>query len=262
MPTNESFATFLRSFEERRQEFLTRLNVFPIILSRNDQRNKIDAAQKLRASLQSLQAMLSRSDRPVWLQQLEGLLDGILGSVDGQDPIDTASQHLLDIVPQARAQAWNFREAKQEAGVDFDAIYGDAFEASKLPGLFDRLVQRLEKIVGSGHVDSVKAIQALEKLIATLRRSKTGSFTSKAQAYLFAKTFVRHAVWNSLEAIPILGPLAKSVRDTIDEMKPSFDEVNSSVKLQIESKTAMEMPMLEVAPTTQLSLPGPTVTGT
>ncbi len=84
----------------------------------------------------------------------------------------------MDLYPRIESQQWDFADSSLNAAVDFTAVYTEFYRESRVPELFDELVEELNRIVDSGEVDSLQAIKSLERLIATIKKNARGDFFS------------------------------------------------------------------------------------
>ena len=147
-----SVEAFLRFVNERYSDFTSRLREFMQVLCMNDSNEKARRAKLVFEVAKSLEAALAAQDRPQWLQPLTGALQSY------QPDHPHLAHPLMQVIGDHCAAALNHRWAfdfSNEKPFDFDGLY-ERFEAeSKIPELFDKLIELLEEIVRSGQIDSV-----------------------------------------------------------------------------------------------------------
>ncbi|ODU00380.1 MAG: hypothetical protein ABS79_03435 [Planctomycetes bacterium SCN 63-9] len=256
MANNPSFDAFLRSHRERYDEFIRKLAEFIQAVTRNDHEAKIKAASDLAYSLNHLKSILSNVDQPEWIGKLEAPLRSLITNKN-QMYADQAVNVLLSLYNNIMSHKWEFKEEVPEEPVDFDAIYRRTFTRSEMPAIFDGLIGALEEMVTSGFIDSIRAITALKKLIATIRRNAKGSYFSSAQTWFYAKTACRHLIFNLGEEIPGVSAIVKTIRHLIENGDAEWRKVQDEMKSEIKKATEYELPVLMAPSAIQRSLPAP-----
>ncbi|MCH7989528.1 MAG: hypothetical protein IID46_10335, partial [Planctomycetes bacterium] len=116
--------------------------------------------------------------------------------------------------------------------IDFDSVYDEVRALSNLQDLFDKLVGQLEEIIACKQIDSMYAVEALEKLIATIKKNRDGSYLANAGLWGFTKAVLDKAFRNYSEQTPVLGPLIKAVFDTMDETETEIEDVQDQFFLK------------------------------
>jgi len=123
-----------------------------------------------------------------------------------------------------------------------------------VPELFERLLQALQEIADSGQIDSLKVLHALERVIATIRKNIRGSYLSTQGAWQVARAFLENYLLLQLEAVPVLGAVLKSLKQTAQDMDIKMAEVYDQTKKAVEERVWSDMPMLDFKP---IALRGP-----
>ena len=257
MPNTESVQAYLRAFNERHDVFRTKLDQFWIVLIENNPDNKIAVARELATSLDDLKRILSLNDRPAWIAQLETLLRSMINNPRNPGVVTEAVKTLLNLHPRIVGESWKFRDEAAERAIDYDSVYKKYYDQSRLPELFEDLVRRLQEIVDSGQIDSLRALRGLEKLIATIKRNLKGSFFSVIQTRSFAKSFVRNAFWKVLSDLPMFGSLIEAFEKTLEAMDSEVETLQFRMAEDLRSQTAIDLPMLEVRERPVLALGSP-----
>lgn len=120
----------------------------------------------------------------------------------------------------------------------FDAIFQHYKSQSRLAELFDEIIKILEEIQASGEIDSVAMMNALGKVIATLKKNKNGSYFSLNGAWSFLITFLKNYMWAELSKLPVLGTAMGALEKTIEETNEEMSKVHSEI--QHEMMTTVE----------------------
>ena len=255
MPKNESVEFFLRFLRERFDAFRKALSGFLQALALDDRPKKLEHAKAVRAALDDLRRALSERDHPPWLGQLDAAISSYVTNIAstpkaGLQLLNT----IMDLYPRIESQQWDFADSSSNAAVDFTAVYTEFYRESRVPELFDELVEELNRIVDSGEVDSLQAIKSLERLIATIKRNARGDFFSTRGAWEFAQVFMRNYGWELLESTPGIKQAVKALRKTMTELDLEFNQVHEQIRAKLSTEIVDEIPMLEYR---VLALPAP-----
>jgi len=253
MRENESVEYFKRMLNERFAEFKAALDELISVLPQGDIKKKMQVAGKVVGSLTSLKNAMSKRDRPAWIGELYPVLDEYrrMGMQHKNLGLGVL-RAIMKCDPAIRSQKWDF--INPSLGFDFDAVYQECYRESKMPDIFDNLVLQLETIIEGGHVDSRRAINALKRLIATIKKNARGGFFSTYFTWDFTRALIKNAVFEALDSIPVLKQVVGAVRTTVSELDSEMSQVNGRICTRLAELTNAELPMLEYHP---LALPSP-----
>jgi len=135
-------------------------------------------------------------------------------------------------------------ESKENIAYDFDQLFEKFRSESKLPVLFDSLIEILEKIGESNEIDSRKIVDSLNKLIATVKKNKNGSyFSTRCMLDLFTSVF-RKFLWAELIKIPGLDSLLKALQETFQELDNEMANIHENMKTEMTKKFSSEFPFI------------------
>jgi hypothetical protein len=147
---------------------------------------------------------------------------------------------------------WNF---DGPAAIDFDAVYEEAYKASNIPSLFDRVANLLRQIIDSGEVDSVKATKSLEELIDLLKQNCDGSYFSTYSTWQVVVATWRNVGRQYVISSKTIGPLVKGIEDTLTETGLSWQKLNDEMRAKIQSLLQADISLLAYSPTVGLPPP-------
>lgn len=226
--SNESVQLVLRLIQERHAALNTSLtSLLKTLAGENLERKKAAANGALRAA-QDLRAVLSNNDVPQWLIDLLNYLP-----LFPQGQGNWGTTEILDFVierrPSVQNHQWSF-DSSNETAFDFDGIFEHFKKDSRLPELFDQIIKILDDIRASGAVDSVAMLQALGKVIATMKRSKDGSYFSLHGAWEFLLSFLNNYMWGELCKLPVLGTAMEALRKTIEDTNDEMSKLHQQIK--------------------------------
>lgn len=237
MATNESFHIFLRLIQEKHRLLVAASDVLFRSLVGEDHGKKKEVANAALLAANDLRGLLSKKDVPSWLNNA---INSLTAFVNGQWSAFDLLSNYISTKSAIETHSWTF-QANDEAAFDFDSIFEHFKKDSRLPELFDSIVKILEDIEASGDVDSVTMLRSLGKVIATIKRSRDGSYFSLNSAWEFLLSFLKNYMWEELSKVPVLGTaleaLEKTIKETNEEMfklhQQVQDEMNKTVEGEI-----------------------------
>lgn len=226
MGLNSSGASaYLNKIREQHRRLIEYMNTLVLQIGTEDRKSKIDAAILVLKNAQSLKEILSQPEIPTWLDRIIPLLSSFSNSSIQPGVFLTS---LIPLKGEMDSHEWRFEES-----YNFDAIFFKYRDGGNLPKLFDEVIKIIEDIIKSDEIDSKSILNSLEKLIATLKASKKGSYFSLQAAFRFLTIFVQEYLWAELEKIPLLGsfmsPLKKAIEDIDYEMAQLHEDINKDI---------------------------------
>ena len=262
MPTKESVDVFMRTLDERFAAFKQCLHMFLHALTAAPQPVGADAARNALQSAEDLSRSLSSHDQPPWLSPILNALRSHVPHVDK----DANRRALVDVIMPEYGlilkHTWSFVAAASpsedaSSAVDFDRLYEDCREQSRVTELFDLLIERLEQIVALLDVDSRRVIQALTRIIETLKKNRRASYFSTVASWDFVISVFRKSVWAELCKIPVLGSLLTSLREGFEETDEAMSKLHSEMQQRVNDQITTELAILSYDPRRLPELPAP-----
>jgi len=190
----------------------------------------------LNSAAESLALLLAPTDVPSWLRDITN--QTLLFSSGSWDTFSLIS-NLIPSKAQLSNHQWAFDGAID--GYDFDALFNHYRRESRLPELLLETIRTLEQIRDSGEIDSLTMLNALGRIIATLKRGNDGSYLSLHGAYSFLMTFLRNYMWEELIKIPALGSALTALKKTVGELEEEMADVHGSVQKEIQNVIEAEI---------------------
>jgi hypothetical protein len=206
-----------------------------------DAGSKRKVAAQVRQIAAELRTSLPDSDAPAWLNTLIRYLDKYIRSEWNASDFIT---HFLKIKLELDNHVW----VVNEDSLDFDSIFTQYKQESRLPELFDEIVKILSEIQASGAVDSSYILRTLEKVISTIKKSKEGSYFSLNSAWQFLLTFLNNYLWGELEKVPMLGSAFEALRKTIEETDEEMFKMHVAVSNEMTRVVKSELGSMNEAP--------------
>jgi hypothetical protein len=260
MATNPSVAFYLRFVNERFAVLRQSLIEFNRKLTQHDAGQKMGAAKSLSRSIDELKVALSQADHPGWIAELESQLHAYINQqANNTDAGLNILNTIVRLSPVIAAQKWQFDESSGKPAIDFSAIFREAYDASRVPQLFEELIGHIQTIIDSGAIDSMRVLRSLEELIALIRKNARGDVLSSGKLLAVVKRFFVNLGLEGLESIPIVKMPVKALRKTLADLDVEMAQVYQTVKQALIEQTGSDdLPMLEYTPSPQLALPAPT----
>lgn len=236
---------FLRTVEERYEIFKSSFSSLVSALCSENIQEKKKAAEDAQSASDSLLSIISKSDHPGWLTQFKSDLHVYIQSTNRSGSSNRLMKSMLKLHPQMESHRWAFDRTSVLKPVQFEEIFKEVYTNSKGPDLFEKLLASLQSIVDSGEVDSLKAIEALNKLIATIKANMRGTYFQAVGTTHFANSVLRNYLWKLLKKVPGIGDLLEAVSETLEEMDGEMSEIHSKVKAQLKSHSMGNFEALE-----------------
>lgn len=232
----------LRKLLSRYQsQFTEQANELLATLAGEDASSKRNAASKTAGIIQSLRELVPDDQVPECLTQLESILNQLSGaSLKAPGAIGT----IVKLLPEISNHKW-LEQTQEEYGFDFESIFRDCRDRSKIPQLFDSIIELLEKIRDSDEIDSRSMIDALTDLIATLQIGKKSTCFSLDGAWDFLIGFIQNYFWAEAKKIPGIGSLVEALEKTITEAGEEMKRLQDEVRIEMSTKVTTKVKALK-----------------
>lgn len=245
MVAGESVDLLLNLVRECHAELKGSLREFEQAVVQGDRDAKLEKARNLMSSIGKLKSHLATTDRPEWLPQLENSISWYINNSDQLNAGTFLFDSMLTLKAQVEAQTWDFDSSDAQL-IDFAGVYRRHYLESRIPELFDSLIQQLEVVIASGELDSVRTITSLQNLIATVQYNRDVDLFAAVRTWQFAQVFLRNVLFNALEDVPVLGTCVKALRDTMDELEITMAQVDESAATELRQLAAQSLPVTAV----------------
>ena len=254
---------FVQDVLENRHQILRRqLGQLITVVTLDSRPNKLHAAKAAKIANDDLGDLLPQNRRPNWMADLNAALEAYIRMVDNDATAGRVLfEGLMNVRPQIDAHTW--KNSSIDC-IDVAAVLNAVYVESELNSAFDELVQELQEILDTGLVDSIKARESLEMLIATIRKNSS-SFSTARTMWDVVKIYGKHLVRDVLESTPGIKHFVKAARQTMEEIDMKFVEVHESAtakflevvqkKLRLRGESPQDIPSLEYKPGSGLPAP-------
>ena len=248
---NQSEKMFTNVIREKQKQYEVALSGLLRKLSNNQQSKKLEANKHLLKVAQELSSALAEGDRPWWLNETIEATDEYARKNKNPQSIVSGSswtllQRLIEVHKHAMGYKWKFDETEELVAYDFDAIFEKSRQSSNVAELFDSMIGALEKMLETEEIDSIKANQALRKLMSTLAQNKTGSYFSTVVTWQFVRSFTKNYMWESLGSIPGVQPIKSAFEKILEETDIEMDQLHEEMSSELRER-------FDIAPTDALA---------
>jgi len=206
-----------------------------------DLNQKRTSANALLAILRQVRKLAPASRIPSWLTELEKGLDEFLKAGINSSQL---VRILFGVIPSIKEHDWVLDDTKPR-GFDFEEIFKECKENSRIPELFDLIVELLEQIRDSGELDSKSMSDALSKVIATLQVGKKASYFAMEGAWQFLCGFLENYFWAEAKKLPVLGSVFEALETTMKETQEELIRLNIQVHDSITMCVKEEVKVLQ-----------------
>lgn len=251
---NSISSVYPKVVKERHAEFLRDMNGLFIIISIIGVPNGPQRVERAEAALKSalaLQAVLPKDIIPPWLPLFVTSLTNYIKNKAHQ----SCGNKLMNVIAlyyaAAASQEWKF-DFSDDGGFDFNRVFHEYATESRISELFDKLIELLERIVSCEELDSRKVVSTLERIIATLKKNRNGSYYDKIWAWNFTRLYAKHLFCEIAEKMSYIGIPATALRKTLEELRETCNEldeemgaVNGRVRDDLRTQLSVDFPMLE-----------------
>ncbi len=204
------------------------------------------ALVKAISAMQDLQSVVHHNFRPPWLQATLSQLKRFQENPKAEHGIQAAFSVATVSLPAMKDHQWAFVD--EQSGFDFDQIYEEAKATNQIPELFDEIVKWLKEIVESGEIDSVKLLNELKSIIATVKKARNGSYIANRHAWFFLIEWLKNTGWEAFGDIPVLGAPVKGLRTAIENTNKAMAKMHADMDVKLAESTQANLPKLTYDP--------------
>lgn len=241
MAANDSVQLFLRLVQEKHKSLIQTSEPLLIALASENPDNKMACAKAMLEAAKDLRGLCSANDVPSWLMQAIKFLEAYTAQ---QWSAYELLRNFILIKYSLENHQWVFDESP-EIAFNFDLIFEHFKKEGRLPELFNQIIQILEEIKSSGEIDSFIMLRSLEKVIATIKKSKDGSYFSLNSAWEFLLNFLMNYMRGELLKIPVLGTALEALEKTIIETNEEMFKLHQQVQEEMKKTVENEMSVLK-----------------
>lgn len=237
MASDNGVKFYLRFVTQKHKELSSSINELVGALVSENLESKKQRAKVALNKAQDLKSAIPDQDIPDWLLPvIRALTRFSKGSDTQQDLIG----FIINNESSIRNHKW-VQDNSSEHAFNFDSIFEHYKAESRLPELFDEIIRVLEEIESSGEIDSITMLNALTKVIATLKKNKDGSFFSMNSAWSFVTSFLKHYFLAEISQIPVLGSALQALEKAVKETNQELSSIKSNVEQEMKETVEREI---------------------
>ena len=240
---SESF--FQRTLDEKTKEARDALQTCIATFLSNSSNGRQPAAQAAIDAVGRVVDMLHPQDRPPWLDPLHAALKIAHSNHSDHQGIQNIQRIANEYQIALNRHKWRLIDIDATKGFDFDALYNKHKAENRIPQLFDEIISALNDIIASGQIDSVRAIDELRRILATLQNAKNGSYFATRNAWFFVATWFKNTGWEFLGDIPVLGAAVRGLRKSLEDMNDGMQNLHDQIQVDLQAQLSQDFPRLE-----------------
>lgn len=218
-----------------------------VMFANSDPDARKNAVQSAIAATVALEDVVHQNYRPQWLGLIISNLKRYQSQHQTQIGINAVHAVATTDFPAMQRHQWDFSDA-QPSGFNFDQILDDARTTNQIPQLFDKIIGLLQEIADSGAIDSIRIINELASVIATLKNAKNGSYLATRHGWDFLVAWLRNTGWEAFGDIPIIGAPVRGLKATLEETNTAMEQMHTDMHDKIVASTEAELPRLAYDP--------------
>lgn len=210
--------------------------------------NRKTAAQSALSIVGGIIEMLHPEDRPQWLNRLHHALSIIMNDPNNKEGLKNIQLIANELQKNLNEHKWRLADKNVGAGFDFDSLYNKYKAENRIPDLFDEIISALSKILSSGAIDSLRVLNELENIIATLSNAKDGSYFATRNAWSFVVSWLGNTGWEIIGDIPGLGAVTRGLKKTLDDMNLGMMNLHDQIYTDLNNQLFDNFPRIDYKP--------------
>jgi len=241
MKKEKSIEIFINALNKNINALKESLGKFLGFIASGNKSSLSKQATDVQSKVRNLKDILPEENWPKWLQTLDKNIDIYINNRFENLPGDQL-RNILNFLDTSYNLIQSFKDSLnlEESVVyyDFDEVYRHYRDNSRIPELFNKIIEILEKIINSDKIDeiSIKNMNKLKSIIATLYKTKKGSYFSLLSTWNILTVYSRNLVKEITKKIPVLNVFYNAYEKTLEEMEPEIKNLHDNVKKDFQEK--------------------------
>jgi hypothetical protein len=240
---SESF--FQRTLEQKTKEAREAVQTCVVSFLTHSPNERQSAAKTAFDAVGRIVDMLHPRDRPPWLDPLHAALKVAHSNHHDQHGVQNIQRVANEYQVALNRHKWRLADVDAATGFDFDAVYDKYKAENRIPQLFDEIISALCDIIATGKIDSVRALDELRRILATIQNAKNGSYFATRSAWFFVATWFKNTGWEMLGDIPILGAAVRGLRKSLQDMNDGMQNLHEQMQADLQSQLSKDFPGIE-----------------
>jgi len=250
---SNSHQRYLKFLEEHTAHLLPDLRAVKnnFLSLSNTKESRIESIQtyilRVKGNYDKLVAFLPAKERPGWLVQLGKALE-YSGFGNNSNDDNNYFESISGIVKNIEGFKWELHTIASTNEIDFVQIYQLFYAESKLPTLFEEIEAIFTKIINSKEIDSIRVLQSMDNVVATVKKNYKRDFFSVVCTKDFVVNFGRNYLIEILRRIPALESFIPALEKTFSEMDMEVVSLRESVADAIVKRAVSTNPLVTYSP--------------
>jgi len=226
---------YYNSLDDKHKRLVRAFDPFFTSLNSPQKEARLSSTKAVFDNANALSEQLAPADRPQWLTALIQACNLYIEKTNKNQSVTSELRLIIGSEKSATDHSWEAARSNLSPLLDFDEILERHRNNEVVNLLFDQLIESLEKIIDSDELDSRRATEDLERLIATLKKSKKGTFQAQVFSFDFAKGWVKNFAIEWVKDTKVAKVAHAAATKTVDELDITFDEARQEIQAVIDS---------------------------
>ncbi|MFC1745786.1 hypothetical protein ACFL35_17470 [Candidatus Riflebacteria bacterium] len=190
--------------------------------------------------VKELASLVPKEESPQWLITLKTSLLNFVRTLNS-DKIKSTSifiKKLMQVYSDIENYKWIYEE-QANLGIIFEDIFQKYKKESKINELFDKTVELLNKIADDENLDSIKALEKLNLVIALIHKNRDSSHFSIRACIKIVTNLIKNTIMVLLKHIPVYGKIFEVLERTIKDLNNEMDVIEQNTSIEIKEKYQM-----------------------
>jgi hypothetical protein len=233
----EGLSQYIRILKKKHSELITCWELFVKAITSGDVDRVQPAAEVLRVSVEKLQELVPKGGAPEWIEPMHTLSTRL----SNQQTLRVEKHRYDNFIALARLEP-------QLRGHDFGKLQGDEpsylvnlddltkkhHDQDKINELYDKAINIIQETLDGGTIDSKRINDDLQKILNTIKVSRSSSFLNQRWQTPNLKRFLGAVVKVSAKKIPVLNTVLEIIEEADKTLEKSNDEILQEMKIALD----------------------------
>ena len=153
---------------------------------------------------------------------------------------------IISVYSKAQRQTWDY--ISDNRAVDLERIYQEFVSQSRLPELYENLIELLQRIIDSNQIDSVDLLSRLEFLVETLKANRKSSAWTQVLSWKFGRLLLKNLVMEGLKKAPGMDVVVVAVEKAMSDLDDATGTVEQNVIEKLDAIVGDSRPRIPADP--------------
>ena len=199
--------------------------------------------ERLRHSCKVVMNTLIPTQYPRWLPEVHNHCEKFLRNPSDPGHANRLAQAMTACYSQV--DVIDLSTANEPNPYDLDALYEQAKAENKIPELFDRLIESIQRIIDDRIIENVTILEAIKSTLDVLKANRSGSLVSMRQSFGLVRVFLSEFAIRLIKTVPVAKQAVEAIEAAVSSMDKGFDDVAQTIDELTKVEIARRFPSLE-----------------